>query len=72
MAKDEWRSEEKSGRLDLSERLDLRTSKLLLHLVDQWRRAQKDKIPSRSEAIRKLTMLGLKADRKSKSEERRK
>ena len=44
----------------LDQRVQLVTSKRLMLSVDDWRRAQED-IPSRSEAIRRLIELGLKA-----------
>ena len=44
----------------LDQRLQLVTSRKWVTAVDEWRRKQPD-LPSRSEAIRRLIELGLKA-----------
>jgi hypothetical protein len=43
-----------------TERLQMRVSKNFIKIVDAWRRKQED-LPGRSEAIRRLVELGLKA-----------
>ena len=43
-----------------TERLQMRVSKEFIQMVDAWRRKQED-LPGRSEAIRRLVELGLKA-----------
>jgi metal-responsive CopG/Arc/MetJ family transcriptional regulator len=43
-----------------TERIELRAPTDFLKSVDEWRRRQPD-LPSRSEAIRRLVELGLKA-----------
>jgi len=43
-----------------TERLQMRVSKDFIRIVDAWRRKQED-LPNRSEAIRRLVELGLKA-----------
>ena len=43
-----------------TERLQMRVSKDFIKIVDAWRRKQDD-LPGRSEAIRRLVDLGLKA-----------
>ena len=43
-----------------TERLQMRVSKEFIQTVDAWRRKQED-LPGRSEAIRRLVELGLKA-----------
>jgi hypothetical protein len=39
--------------------LQLRVSAEYLKAIDEWRRLQPDPMPSRSEAVRRLTMIGL-------------
>jgi hypothetical protein len=43
-----------------TERLQMRVSKDFIRIVDAWRRKQED-LPGRSEAIRRLVEIGLKA-----------
>ena len=46
-----------------TERLQMRVSKEFIQMVDAWRRKQED-LPGRSEAIRRLVEIGLKAKAK--------
>ena len=43
-----------------TERLQMRVSKDFIKILDAWRRKQED-LPGRSEAVRRLVELGLKA-----------
>jgi hypothetical protein len=45
----------------LTERFEMRLSKVDLERLDDWRRSQAD-LPSRAEAIRRLVEIGLGAD----------
>lgn len=40
-------------------RLEMRVDETWLRRIDDWRRAQPDEIPSRAEALRRLTDIGL-------------
>lgn len=40
-------------------RLEMRVDETWLKRIDDWRRAQPDEIPSRAEALRRLTDIGL-------------
>jgi hypothetical protein len=54
---DEMRWEEKTMKTEL------RTSPSLMRLIDDWRREQED-LPTRSEAIRRLIVLGARAEKR--------
>ncbi len=52
-----------------TEQFLMRTSKEFLQSVDDWRR-QQDDLPSRSEALRRLTALALESEAKEKGGKR--